>query len=92
MQNNIDTVIQDYPAITIAERSGNNKDVSAYLSLNKLNWPVVNDKDGQLGETYGVGGVPALFFINIRGDIVFTSVGYTSEWGLRFRLWLAKLL
>lgn len=92
MQDNVSSVLQHYPGLTVAERSGNSEKVSAYLSKNKLNWPVVNDPNGTIGQAYGIRGVPALFFINNQGDIAFTSVGYTSEWGLRFRLWLINLL
>jgi len=92
MQDNVSSVLPDYPVLTVAESSGNSERISTYLSEHNLNWPVVNDHDGNIGETYGVRGVPALFFINDRGDIAFTSIGYTSEWGLRFRLWLTHWL
>ncbi len=92
MQQNVEIVMRDYAVLTVAERSGQNKDVLTYIAQSKLNWPVVNDVDGKLGQRYGVTAVPALFFINKKGDIVFTSTGYTSEWGLRFRLWLAGWL
>ena len=92
MQSNVAAVSNDMPIVTVAERSGNGEQVSDYLAKNQLNWPVVNDPDGAIGRQYGVQAVPALFFINSKGKIVFTSVGYTSEWGLRGRLWLAGLL
>lgn len=89
MQSNVSAVTPDYPSMTVAVRSGDRQAVSAYLKKNQLVWPTVNDADGAIGQRYGVSAVPALFFLNRQGDIVFTSVGYTSEWGLRFRLWLA---
>ncbi|MGY6275847.1 protein disulfide oxidoreductase [Methylomonas sp. MgM2] len=92
MQNNISEVLKDYPGLTVAERSGDAERIASYLSKNKLNWPVISDHNGNIGQVYGVQSVPALFFINSRGNIAFTSVGYTSEWGLRFRLWLTKFL
>jgi len=92
MQDNVSRVLQDYPGLTVAERSGNYEEVTAYLSKNKLNWPVVNDPNGTIGQAYGIRGVPALFFIDRHGNIGITSVGYTSEWGLRFRLWLINFL
>lgn len=92
MQSNVAAVSQDMPIITVAERSGGGQHVSEYLAKNQLNWSVVNDPDGAIGQLYGVQAVPAMFFINSKGKIAFTSVGYTSEWGLRCRLWLASLL
>ncbi|WP_292564530.1 protein disulfide oxidoreductase [Methylomonas sp.] len=92
MQGNISAVLQDIPGITVAVRSGNNQQLSEYLYKNELAWTVVNDQDGEVGQQYGVQAVPALFFVNDQGHIVFNSAGYTSEWGLRLRLWLAGLL
>lgn len=92
MQGNVDAVIKDTPAVTVAVRSDQRDGLQAYLQVNRLDWPVVNDADGGIGQRYGIRGVPAMFFINAKGDIVFTSVGYTSEWGLRFRLWLTGLV
>jgi hypothetical protein len=92
MQSNVAAVSKDMPIVTVAERSGGAQQVSEYLAKNQLNWRVVNDPDGAIGQLYGVQAVPAMFFINSKGEIVFTSVGYTSEWGLRCRLWLASLL
>lgn len=92
MQGTITGVIKDYPGLTIAIRSGDDAKLASYLRDQQLNWPVVNDQDGSIGQRYGIKGVPALFIINAAGDIVFTTVGFTSEWGLRLRLWLAGLL
>lgn len=89
MQNSLSNVLQDYPGLTVAIRSGDNAKLQGYLRDKQLSWPVVNDDDGNLGQRYGVKAVPALFFINANGNIVFSTAGFTSEWGLRLRLWLA---
>lgn len=91
MQGSVSNVLRDYPGLTVAVRSGDDSALQNYLNDKQLNWPVVNDNNGSLGQRYGIKGVPAVFFINAAGDIVFTTVGYTSEWGMRFRLWLAGL-
>lgn len=88
IQGNVDAVLRDYPAISVAVRSGDNQTVIDYMNAKQIAWPTVNDNDGSIGQRYGVRAVPALLFLNAKGDIVFSSVGYTSEWGLRFRLWL----
>lgn len=91
MQGSVSNVLRDYPGVTIAVRSGDDSKLQNYLTDKQLPWPVVNDNNGSLGQRYGIKGVPAVFFINAAGDIVFTTVGFTSEWGMRFRLWLAGL-
>lgn len=92
MQQAISAVGRDYPLLTVALRSGNDSMVAEYLHKKQLHWPVVNDPHGGIASRYGVGAVPALFFVDANGSIVFTSVGFTSEWGLRIRSWLAGLV
>jgi thiol-disulfide isomerase/thioredoxin len=92
MQQALSGVSADYPLLTIALRSGSDNAVAQYLQQKQLPWSAINDPKGTIAESYGVKAVPALFFIGGDGDIVFTSVGYTSEWGLRLRLWLAGLV
>lgn len=92
MQSNVSAILSDTPGMTVAMRSGDGQKVIEYLHANQLEWPVVNDSDGAVGDRYGVRAVPALFFLDRHGNIAFTSAGYTSEWGLRFRLWLVGLL
>ena len=45
-----------------------------------------------MARRYGVGGVPASFILDADGRIAFHERGYTTQWGLRLRLWLAKVL
>jgi len=92
MQSAISAVALDYPPLTVALRSGSDAAIGQYLQKKQLNWQVVNDSQGEIASRYGVKAVPALFFINGSGDIVFTSVGYTSEWGVRLRVWLSSLV
>jgi len=47
---------------------------------------------GVIGAEYGVSGVPASFVVDSAGIIRFAEVGYTTEWGLRARLWLNRIL
>lgn len=92
MQAPVNAVLHDFPGVTVALRSGDSDDVKSHLDKNTLDWPTVNDEDGSIGARYGIKGVPAVFILNREGDIVFTSVGYSTEWGLRLRLWLASFL
>lgn len=92
MQTPVNAVLKEFPGVTVALKSGDADEVKDYLDKNTLDWPTVNDEDGKIGERYGIKGVPAVFILNREGEIAFTSVGYSTEWGLRFRLWLASFL
>lgn len=92
MQSNVSSIQQTYPLLSVALRSGEDTELKTYLNQQALSWPVVNDQDGEIAQHYGVFAVPAIFVTNKTGKIVFTSAGYSSEWGLRIRLWLASWL
>ncbi len=89
-QGSIESISRDYPVMTIAMQSGSNEEIQAFLEEHQLTFAVINDDDGELSRQYGVSGVPASFIIASNGEIVSVERGYTTEWGLRARLWLAK--
>lgn len=89
-QNSIDNIAKDHQVISIAMSSGEKNELKAYIKENRLNFPVLNDPYAELSGKYGVQGVPASFIVDAQGQIRFTEIGYTSEWGLRLRLWLAS--
>ena len=88
-QQNIAAIAKDYPVITVAMRSGAKGNVTRYLRKHKLALPVLNDPDGGRAAQWGVEAVPASFVVQ-GGRIRFAEVGYTTEAGLRVRLWLAR--
>lgn len=88
-QDSIQSISKDHRVVTIAMQSGTDDEVRQFLRDNNLSFSVINDPDGQLSSQFGIRGVPASFVINRKGEIAYSEVGYTSEWGLRFRLWLA---
>ena len=88
-QDNIDAISKDYAVITVAMNSGAEAEVERYLAENKLSFPVLVDADSSISNRFGVHGVPTSFIIAADGNIAFTEVGYTTETGLRLRLWLA---
>ena len=90
MQQPLSEVSKDYPVLTVAVKSGDEQNVQNYLNENALNWKVLNDPLGKIAEKYLARGVPSVFFLNQQGEIVLTASGYTSEIGLRLRLWLAE--
>ena len=89
-QASIQSISADYPVITIAMQSGSDADIQAYLNEHQLDFPVINDASGELSARYGVQGVPASFIVNDQQQIMAVERGFTTEWGLRLRLWWAQ--
>ncbi len=90
-QNSIAAIAHDDPhVITIAMQSGKPQEVERYMQEQGIVFPVVNDADGSISGAWGVHAVPASFIIDTDGQIRFVEVGYTTEIGLKLRLWLAK--
>ena len=88
-QDSIDAISEDHNVITVAMNSGSDLEVKAFLEENNLKFPVIVDEHGAIAAQFGVRGVPTSFIIDESGHIAFTEVGYTTSWGLRFRLWMA---
>ena len=89
IQGTMQTILDQYPGITVAMKSGNEQAVKQYLRSASLDWPYVVDQQGQISSEYGIKGVPTIFILDGDGNIRFTAVGYSSVWGLKLRLWLA---
>ncbi len=90
-QGTIESLAKDYAVISIAIQSGDNEKVKNYIKERGISFPVINDTFGQFAMDYGVRGVPSSFVIDKNGVIRAVEVGYTSEIGLRLRLWWASL-
>jgi thiol-disulfide isomerase/thioredoxin len=88
-QGSIQAISHDYPVITIAMSSGDDAEIRRFLQREGLNFPVINDRAGDLARRFGVTGVPVSFVVDADNRIRFVERGYTTEWGLRLRLWLA---
>jgi len=91
-QGSIESLSRDNPnVITVAMQSGNSSAVQQYMREQGVSFPVINDNEGQVSATWGVQAVPASFIIDKDGKIRYVEIGYTTEIGLRIRLWLAGL-
>ena len=88
-QDTIQELSKEYRVISIAMQSGDDLEVIEYLNENSLDFIVLNDPDGLIAKQYGVTGLPTSFVINEQNEIAYSESGFTSEWGLRFRMWLA---
>ena len=90
-KNSIESISHDYPVISIASWSEGKSEVKAYMLENQLTFPVMLDNNGELAQTFGLKGVPASFILSPSGEITFVESGYSTELGLRLRLWLSTL-
>jgi len=89
MQGTVQAVAKDHPVISLALQSGGEAEVRRYMNDQGFNPETLLDEDGAIGKRFGLRGVPALFILGPEGNIRFATAGYTSEVGLRLRLWLA---
>lgn len=89
-EGNIVAVAADWPVVSVALQSGPAGEVTQYLKARAVALPAVVDEDGVLAAGWGVRGVPVHFIVDAAGNIRFRTVGYSTELGLRARLWWAR--
>jgi len=90
-QGSIRSISRDHPVLSVALQSGGPIQVGDYMKQHNLDMPTIVDEFGDIAGRYGVRGTPAAFFIDANGRIRSVEVGYTSEIGMRARLWLAGM-
>lgn len=97
MEGNVVGVAEDQRVITVATSSGAAADVAAWLREEgamgegeDAPMTVIVDPDSRLARAWGVGAFPTSFVVDEDGVIRHTEVGYTTELGLRARLYLAR--
>ena len=86
---NVGNVSAAWPVTTIAIQSGTAEQVARVMAGKGDRWPTLPDPGAEVLRRYGLAGVPSFVIINPAGDVRFVTVGYTSEIGLRLRLWWA---
>ena len=91
-EGSVESIAQDYPVVTIASWSEGEAAVKKYMHDNGLTFPVMLDDSGQLARSFGLKGVPASFVLSPSGEIAYVETGYTTEAGLRLRLWLSTVI
>ena len=89
-QPTITSLGQDWPVLTIASWSGDVPAVRRVLEQRSLRWATVVDQSGDVARQYGANSVPTFVILDAQGRIRSRSVGYTTGWGLRARLWWAR--
>ncbi|MES0302415.1 protein disulfide oxidoreductase [Citrobacter sedlakii] len=76
--------------LTVALRSGDAPLVARWLARKGVSFPVVNDANGTLSTRWAVSVTPTLVVLS-KGQVVSTTSGWTSYWGMKLRLWWAGM-
>lgn len=87
----LNSLSDDFELVVIAMQSGDASEIKQYQQKHQLKMTIYNDASGDISKLYKVTGVPTSFIINPQGNITSSTIGYASELGLRFRLWLSQL-
>lgn len=90
-QESIRSIARGHAVLSVALRSGNALQLGKYMREHEFHITAIVDEFGLIANSYGVKGTPTAFFIDAEGKIRSVEVGYTSEVGMRIRLWLAGL-
>jgi len=76
--------------LTVALRSGDDRQVEQFLAHKQLRLQVVNDLRCELSAQWQVGVTPTFVVIS-QGRVVQSTTGWTSYWGMKLRLWWAAV-
>jgi thiol-disulfide isomerase/thioredoxin len=90
-ESSITRLAADGPVLTVAMQSGTPQKVQQLLRQRQLSWPTAADADGKITRTFGFQAVPAFVVVDAQGQLRGPTVGYTTELGMRLRLWWATL-
>lgn len=90
-EGNVVSVAQDHRVVTVATQSGGPEEVSRYAREEGFDAEVLLDPSGAIAAQWGVRSLPTSFFVSPDGEIESVEVGYTTELGMRARLFFAGL-
>lgn len=90
-ETSITQLQQDWPVLTIAMQSGPHSAVNRVQQQRGLPWNTVIDESGRLTRAHGFQAVPAFAVLDAQGRLRVPTVGYTTETGMRLRLWWATV-
>ena len=86
-QASIDRIAQDHAVLTVALDDAGTREIREWMQSRGVAYPVLHDAQGRIAGRFGVRGVPTSVVIDAHGKIRFVELGYTTEAGLRLRLW-----
>lgn len=91
-ENSVTRLSRDWPVLTVAMQSGQAEQVARVQAQRQLPWATAIDPRGEMARQLGFKAVPAFVVVDAHGDLRAATVGYTSEIGMRLRLWWAWLM
>ena len=89
-EHSITRLHADWPVLTVAMQSGDHTAVARVQQQRGLPWNTVIDTRGTLTRAHGFTSVPGFAVLDARGQLRTPTVGYTTEIGMRLRLWWAS--
>ncbi len=92
VHGSVESISKDHTVISVAMQSGDSAAIRDYQRRQELSFPAIPDPYGEISSQWGVKGVPAAFIIGANGDIRHSAMGFSTEAGLRARLWSAQNL
>lgn len=87
--DNIDRIAQDFEVLSVAVKSGSDKELKTFMKEHDLDFKVYNDTT-HMTEDFDVEVFPTTYIFDSDGELAFTEVGYTSTLGLYLRMWWAR--
>jgi peroxiredoxin len=90
-QHNIDALMRDLPVLNVESLSGSASDIATIMGEGGPLRHVIVDEQGTIAHRFGVRAYPTTFVVDGQGLIRYVEVGYTTEIGMRLRMWLAAL-
>ncbi|NCC93464.1 MAG: protein disulfide oxidoreductase, partial [Opitutae bacterium] len=92
MDGAISALAQDHVVVTVAMQSGEPAELRDLMRESGRDYRVIADPRGEIAARWGVPAVPATFVLDSAGRIRASTVGASTETGLRLRLWHAGQL
>jgi thiol-disulfide isomerase/thioredoxin len=89
--SNIQTLSENFEVVTIAVKSGSDKEIKKWLKDRDYTFKVINDYDGRLSSEFNIAAFPTTFIYNKNKEALFSEVGYTSTFGIWLRMLFAKI-
>ncbi|WP_051936986.1 redoxin family protein [Erwinia sp. 9145] len=75
--------------LTVTLNSGDDIRIIRLLRGRHLTQPIVNDPQGEMVAEWGLNVMPTLIVVS-KGQVVLSTSGWTSDTGMRLRLWWAS--
>ena len=90
-EHSVSCLASDWPVLTVAMQSGSDAQVRRVLAQRGLAWETALDTNGDVTRRFGFRAVPGFVVVDASGRLRTPTVGYTTELGMRARLWWARL-